>query len=63
MSIWYLNYDNCYLNLKIVISILETIGWIWKILFEYENCYFNSLKYIFEFGNFDLSLKIGLSLL
>ncbi len=36
---------------------------IQKLLFEYENCYFNSLRKLFEFGIFYLSLKIGLSLL
>ncbi len=51
----YLNYEDCYSNLKPDISILKNLISNFKIIFEPKNCYSNS-------ETFYLNLKINISI-
>jgi hypothetical protein len=51
----YLNYEDCYSNLKTDISILKKLISILKIIFEPKDCYSNS-------ETFYLNLKINISI-
>jgi len=44
LKTWYFHFENHYLNLEIVISILRIVNWNQKLLFEFEILYLNSLK-------------------
>jgi hypothetical protein len=45
-KIFLLKFETWYLNLKIVISIVQNIIWIWKFWFEYD--IFNSKRLIWS---------------
>jgi len=61
-KIWYFNFETCYLNLRIDISILKKIIWISNFLFESENWYYyfliiwNIYFHIFILNFFNLKI-------
>jgi hypothetical protein len=58
-----LNFDNCYLNLKIAISILKIVVWIWKLIFEIWKLLFEPENWYLNFDHFYFNLKISIKIL